>query len=264
LCERIRRGENDPSEALEKEIWAIAYLAHPYHHSTIGWRSDFEKVPIKKLRTFYDTFYWPNNATVTIIGDFEPAAALELVKQHYGKIPKSPQPIPEVYTEEPPQTGARRVTVQRPGELGVVMIAQKIPPATNSDFAALRVLSTILSDGRNSRFYKALTDKSLTTDVSADPEFNRDPSLMFITAQLTPNTKHEDVERLMLAEIARVQKGWRPNRRSCRGDRQVCRRYGLRARWFDGHRVCPQRVHRCGRLEFVLSSRRRRETRYAG
>ena len=200
------RGENNPAEALEKEMWAAAYLAHPYHHSTIGWRSDFEKVPIEKLRAFYNTFYWPNNATVTIIGDFEPAEALELVKQYYGSIPRSPESIPQVYTEEPPQTGPRRVVVKRPGELGVVMIAQKIPPATSADYAPLRVLGMILSDGRNSRFYKALTDKNLTTEVDAEPEFNRDPSLFFVTAQLTPNATHADVEKRMLDEIARVQK----------------------------------------------------------
>ena len=72
----FERGENLPSEALEKEVWATAYHDHPYHHSTIGWRSDFEKVPIEKLRAFYDTFYWPNNATVTIIGDFDTGEAL--------------------------------------------------------------------------------------------------------------------------------------------------------------------------------------------
>ena len=200
------RGENSPSEALEKEIWATAYLAHPYHHSTIGWHSDFEKVPIEKLRAFYDTFYWPNNATVTIIGDFDPAAALKIVKEHYGKIPRSPQPIPQVYTEEPPQTGERRVTVQRPGELGVVMIAQKMPAATHPDYAPLRVLGLILSDGRNSRLYKALTDKNLTTDVEAYPEFNRDPSLLFLIAELVPGSKHADIEERMLKEVERVQK----------------------------------------------------------
>jgi zinc protease len=200
------RGENNPSEALQKEMWATAFLAHPYHHSTIGWRSDFEKVPIEKLRAFYDTFYWPNNATVTVIGDFEPAEALKLIKKYYGSIPKAPQSIPAVYTEEPPQTGPRRVVVQRPGELGEVMIAEKIPPARNADYAALRVLGMILSDGRNSRFYKALTDKNLTTNVDAYPEFNRDPSLFFIDAQLTPGTTHEDVEKRLLAEVERVKK----------------------------------------------------------
>ena len=199
-------GENNPAEALEKEMWGVAYLAHPYHHSTIGWRSDFEKVPIEKLRAFYDTYYWPNNATVTIIGDFDPAKALALIKQHYGSIPKSPQPIPELYTTEPSQTGARRVVVQRPGELGVVMIAQKIPAATDKDYAALRVLGMILSDGRNSRLYQALTDKNLTTGVGAYPQFNHDPSLFFVTAELAPGVTHQDVEQRVLDEIARVQK----------------------------------------------------------
>src|SRR4051812_13439573 len=67
----FERGENDPTEALDKEVNALAYIAHPYHHSTIGWRSDIEKVPITKLKEFYDTFYWPNNATITVIGDFQ-------------------------------------------------------------------------------------------------------------------------------------------------------------------------------------------------
>ncbi len=200
------RGENSPAEALEKEIWATAFLAHPYHHSTIGWRSDFEKVPIEKLRTFYDTFYWPNNATVTISGDFDPATALALIKQYYGSIPRSTQPIPEVYTEEPPQTGPRRVTVKRPGELGIVTIAQKMPPAMQADYAALDVLSVILADGRNSRMYLALTDKNLTTDVNADPSFNRDPTLFLLSAQLAPGVAHADVEQRLLDEIARVQK----------------------------------------------------------
>ena len=63
---------------------AAAFQAHPYHHSTIGWRSDIEKVSIEKLREFYDTFYWPDNATVTIIGDFAPAAGLALAADETG------------------------------------------------------------------------------------------------------------------------------------------------------------------------------------
>ena len=63
---------------------------------TIGWRSDIEKVSIEKLREFYDTFYWPNNATVTVIGDFKPDVALRLIGRYFGAITRSPKPIPPV------------------------------------------------------------------------------------------------------------------------------------------------------------------------
>jgi len=85
----FERGENDPFDALDKNIWATAYQAHPYHHSTIGWRSDIENVSTERLREFYNTYYWPNNATVTIIGDFEKEDALKLVRKYFGKHKKA-------------------------------------------------------------------------------------------------------------------------------------------------------------------------------
>jgi len=202
----FERGENDPRSALDKELWGTAFLAHPYHHDTIGWRSDIEKVPIAKLREFYDTFYWPDNATVTVIGDFEPATALTEISKFCGAIPKSPRPIPAMYTEEPKQTGPRRVIVKRGGELGVVAIAHKTPRATDDDWPAVDVLSAILTAGKTSRCYRALTDKNLTAEVSGHLGFTRDPSLHIITADLTPGTKHEEVERKLLAEIDRIRK----------------------------------------------------------
>ncbi|HZF17229.1 MAG TPA: pitrilysin family protein [Steroidobacteraceae bacterium] len=199
-------GENDPVQALDKEIFATAYEAHPYHHSTIGWRSDIEKVPIGKLRAFYDTFYWPDNATVSVIGDVKPEAALALVKKYYGVYTKAPNAIPQVYTEEPVQTGPRRVVVKRAGELGVVGISYKSPAASHEDMPALNVLSNILSSGKTSRFYRALTDKNLTTSVSADAGFFHDPSLFQIYAYLAPGSGHEQVEKILRDEVARIVK----------------------------------------------------------
>lgn len=199
-------GENNPGEALEKEIYAAAYLAHPYHHSTIGWRSDIENVPIEKLKQFYDTFYWPDNATVSVIGDFDPVAALNVIRKHYGSIPKAPASIPAVYTEEPEQTGPRRVTVKRAGELGVVGIGHKIPAATDPDQTALKILNVILTSGKNSRFYRALTDKNLTTSVRGDVGFFHDPSLHLIYASLAPGATHEQVEKIVIEELDRVKR----------------------------------------------------------
>lgn len=203
----FERGENSPFQALIKEIFHAAYVAHPYHHSTIGWRSDIENVPIEKLKEFYDTFYWPNNATVSVIGDFEPAAALALVKKYYGVYPRSPKPIPQLYTVEPDQSGPRRVVVKRAGQLGVVAIAYKIPAATHQDFAALNLLGSILGDGKNSRLYRAITDKNLSTGVFTGPFANHDPSLSFVFIPLAPEATHEQVEKIALEEIEKLKTG---------------------------------------------------------
>jgi zinc protease len=203
----FERGENDPISALDKEISAAAFVAHPYHHPTIGWRSDIEKVSIEKLRGFYDTFYWPNNATVTVIGDFKPADVLGLIKKYYGPIPASPQPIPAVYTEEPPQQGPRRVTVQRPGELGVVGVAYKNPPGLHPDYPALVVLGDILADGKTSRLYRALVDENLAVGIYAYPSFNRDGFLFHLYAPLAPQAAHAQVEKILLAEVEKLKTG---------------------------------------------------------
>ncbi len=201
----FEQGENDPVQALDKEIFAAAFVAHPYHHPTIGWRSDIENVPIERLRAFYDTFYWPDNATVTVIGDFDPATALGLIKKYYGAYSKAPQPIPQVYTEEPEQTGPRRVVVQRAGELGVVGISYKSTAGSDPNYPALAVLANILANGKTSRFYRALTDKNLTTNVTADAGFYHDPSLFQIYAYLAPSATHEQVEKTLAEEVARVR-----------------------------------------------------------
>ena len=198
-------GENDPLQALDKEIFAAAYQAHPYHHSTIGWRSDIEKVSIEKLRAFYNTFYWPDNATATIVGDFDSTKALELVKKYYAAIPKAPHPIPQVYTEEPVQTGPRRVMLQRIGELGTVGVSYKSPAGSHPDFPALQVLGIIMGSGKTSRFFRALTDKNLTTNVVTEPGFFHDPTLFQIYASLAPRATHEAVEKIILDEVARVK-----------------------------------------------------------
>lgn len=201
----FERGKNDPDNALMEEVTAAAYQALPYHHPTIGWKSDIEHVPIAKLHEFYDTFYWPNNATVTVVGDVDPASALSLVKKYYGAYPRSPQPIPAIYTEEPAQTGPRRVTVKRPGELGTVIIAHKVPNGRDADQPALEVLDAVLSSGKNARLYRALVDKGLALNAGAGTDLHRDLSLHTVYASLAPDATHEQVESALLAEIAKIQ-----------------------------------------------------------
>ena len=201
----FERGKNDPDSVLMEEVTAAAYVALPYHHPTIGWKSDIEHVPIVKLREFYDTFYWPNNATVTVIGDIDPAATLSLIKKYYGVHAHSAAPIPEIYTEEPAQTGERRVTVKRPGELGTVIIAHKVPNARDADQPALDMLDAILSSGKNARLYRALVDQGLALNAGAGTDLHRDLSLHTVYAILAPGAAHAPVEKALLAEIAKIK-----------------------------------------------------------
>jgi len=199
------RGKNDPDNVLLEEVTAAAYVALPYHHPVIGWKSDIEHVPIAKLHDFYDTFYWPNNATVSIVGDIDPAAALALVKKYYGVYPHSPQPIPGMYTEEPAQSGARRVTIKRPGELGTVVIAHKVPNGRDSDQPALEMLDAILSSGKNARLYRALVDKGIALNAGSGTDLRRDLSLHTAYATLAPGATHMQAEKALLAEIDRIK-----------------------------------------------------------
>jgi zinc protease len=199
------RGKNDPNNVLIEEVTAAAYVALPYHHPVIGWKSDIEHVPIARLHEFYDTFYWPNNATVSVVGDIDAAAVLGLVKRYYGAFARSPQPIPEIYTEEPPQSGARRLIVTRPGELGTVVIAHKVPNGRDADQPALEMLDAILSSGKNARLYRALVDQGLALSAEAGTDLHRDLSLHTMYATMAPGATHAHVEQALLAEIAKIK-----------------------------------------------------------
>lgn len=201
----FERGENSPQRVLDQHIWSMAFQAHPYHHSTIGWKSDIENMPIEKLKEFYDIYYWPNNATVSIVGDVDTKEGLALVKKYFGKIRRSKHEIPTVYTTEPEQEGQRRVVLNRAGQQGVVGVAFKSPPAADKDMAPMIVLGQILDSGKNSRFYKQITDKGLVTSISASPSKFKYEGLFEIYASLTPGTKHEKVEELILEVLEEVK-----------------------------------------------------------
>jgi zinc protease len=199
------RAQNDPVSRLFDEVWASAFVAHPYHHPTIGWRSDIETITPDGLRHYYDTFYYPNNATVSVIGNVEPAEALDLVQQKFGSIDAAPHDIPQVTTQEPDQSGQRRVRVEQDGQLGALLTAYKSPAATHADSEALDILARILASGKGSRLYRRCTDQGLTSDVFGLNFRLKDPSLFSVFAYLAPERTHEEVEAAIREVIAEIQ-----------------------------------------------------------
>lgn len=202
----FERGENDPNSLLDKEIWAAAYIAHPYHHSTIGWKSDIEKAPNEVLKNFYNTYYWPDNATLTIIGDFRKENVFELIEKYFGKITKAPHVMPQPYTEEPEQYGARKIIVRKPGELGVINKAYKIPGALHEDLPALNILAEIIGSGSSAILNKTFVDTGMGIYTYAGASNFKEVGLFTIGVGFPMTSKHEDVDARIGEVISKIQK----------------------------------------------------------
>jgi zinc protease len=209
----LERNDNNSARVLAQAVTATAFREHPYHHPTIGWRTDVEGVPTERLRELYDTYYHPNNATVFVVGDFDRARTRETIERCFGALPRAAHVIPDVHTEEPPQAGERSVVVKRPGETTIVSFAFHTPAAlgqrnvlSNADLAkrgaempaendgyALEVLSRILGRGRTSRLSRSLVDSGLALEASAWNWGSRDPGLFQIVANVRPGVSASDV-----------------------------------------------------------------------
>lgn len=158
-------GENSPVGVMLKRVQSAAYSWHNYGNSTIGARSDIENVPIDRLQAFYRKYYQPDNAVLTVAGNFDEAATLKLVNEYFGKIPRPERVLPKIYTKDPVQDGERSVNIRRVGDIQYVGAAYHLAPGSHPDFAALDVMSEILTDEPSGRLYKALVDSKKATNV---------------------------------------------------------------------------------------------------
>jgi len=201
-------GENSPQNVLEQRMMAVAYEWHNYGKSTIGNRTDIERVPIESLRDFYKKYYQTDNAMLVVAGKFDEKKALEYIAKYFGSIPKPERALPKTYTEEPPQDGERVVTLRRVGDVGLVGLLYHIPAGSHAEFPAVEVLSNILDSEPSGRLYKALVETKKASSVSTLPYAFRDPGAFLIlsevnTKELAPLEKVRDVMLSVLDEVGK-------------------------------------------------------------
>jgi zinc protease len=185
----------------------LIYDNFAYKHTVIGSMEDLNAASVEDVASFFKTYYAPNNAVLTLVGDFNTADALKKIKQSFEAIPRQPDP-PPVDMTEPQQTAERRATVDDAlARLPQVDIAFKTLPGNTSDFYALQVLSASLQSGQSSRLYQTLVkDKQLVTNVGGFADEKRGTGAFYISATLKPGVKTADVEAAIYDEIARLQK----------------------------------------------------------
>jgi len=159
--EEVRQQqENQPFlKTILLEWPATAFESWAYSHSIYGSMEDLSNAPVQAFKDFFAKYYTPNNATLVLVGDFDPKRAKSLVEQYYGPIPKGPD-LKLTFPEEPEQKEAVVKNVKDPlAPVPMVLVSWDIPEARTEDRDALELLTAILSSGASSRLNKALVDE---------------------------------------------------------------------------------------------------------
>jgi zinc protease len=203
--ERRSSVDNNNFGILFEQLYATAYIAHPYQWPVVGWMSDIETWKLEDLKRHFEMGYSPSNATMVVSGNVKAEEIFKLAEKYIEPI-ASHAPPPPVTTSEPEQAGERRVMVKKFGQLPVLMLGFHVPATSDPDFYPLRVFETILFEGQSSRMYQRIVDKEqLGLFIETDLSFSFDPTLFAIIAQPNAGIQPETVERAIYEELDRIK-----------------------------------------------------------
>lgn len=170
-------GENNPVHVLHDQLMSAAFRWHNYGKTTIGNRSDIERVPVKSLRHFYEHYYQPDNAVLVVAGLFDRRLALDLIDRYFGVLARPNRILDKTYTQEPAQDGPREVVLERVGDMASVGVGYHIPASSHQDHAAIRVFIDAINDEPGGLLYKALVETGLCSELFGITYFLYEPGM---------------------------------------------------------------------------------------
>jgi zinc protease len=204
--ERRLRVDDSHQGRLQEQVQATAFLAHTYGIPTIGWPSDILSWTIDDLKTFFTTYYAPNNCTMVLVGDVEPDAVIALARKYFESIPAQQPPKP-VRTKEPEQLGERRVYIEADAQTPLLQFAYHGISGSDPRRPALELLTRVLTDGDASRLHRSLVEEQKVA-VSADSAFDSgfDPGLVGFYLSLPADGDPKKAEAAFTEQIERLIK----------------------------------------------------------
>jgi zinc protease len=200
--ERRQSHENRPYGVVDEAVYHELFpKQHPYYGEVIGSHADIEAARLKDVRDFFQHYYTPNNASLSIAGDFDPKTIKAQIEKYFGSIPQGP-PVPKLDVKTPPITSERRETVTDTVELPKVYMAWFGPAIFTQGDAENDVLGQILGGSKTSRLYQTLVhDKQIAQDVTAYNQSQMLTSVVTIEATARPGVKPEDLEKAIDAVL---------------------------------------------------------------
>lgn len=208
--ERRGRTEDEPHAIMYENLAAVAYRTSPYRNPVIGWMSDLQAMQADDARDWYRSWYAPNNATLVVVGDVEPAAVQRLVKQYFGTLPHVKLP-PRSMRREPPPRGIQRIVVKAPAKLPSLLMAYHVPNLVSvendSEPYALEMLAGVLDAGASSRLTQRLVrERRIANDVGAGYDsLSRLPSLFTLSVVPSEGKTIAELESALRAEIEDIK-----------------------------------------------------------
>jgi zinc protease len=200
--ERRLRYENPPYGMLAEWVLDATFQSYPYKYLPIGSMTDLNAATVADVKAFFDTYYVPDNASLIIVGDFDPKAALEQARKYFGRIPRS-KGVPRVKADEPPQKELRTLTKNDPkAPLPAVASAFKLPSRGHADTYALQVAFDILSTGESSRMYRRLVyEEQSAVAAQAQLLLLEGPSIGFLFGVANQGKDVKDVAKSIRAVV---------------------------------------------------------------
>ena len=193
-----RQGENQPYRKVFTEIVEKIYpYSHPYSWSTIGSMEDLNAASLDDVKDWYQTYYGPNNAVISLAGDITPERALELVKKYFNGIPPGP-PLPRTEKWIPTLDRNIRDEMQDRVPQARIYRVYHAPSWKEQEFQQLGLFADVLAGSKSARLNRRLVyEKELATDVSASLDEGELASAFYITATVKPGVNPATVEREM-------------------------------------------------------------------
>lgn len=201
-----QRNENTPYGSILNETFGHAFTVHPYKWTPGGSPEYINKAALQEFIDFYKTFYVPDNATLSIAGDINPAEAKALIEKYFGSIPKGKNAIPRPTVVEPVKTAEVRDTVLDNIQLPAVIMAYHTPAQGTPEYYSVNMLATLLSQGNSSRMQKSIVDKQQKAlYAGAFPVPSEDPGLALIFGITNMGVSPTDLENAMNAEFEKTK-----------------------------------------------------------
>ena len=204
--ERRQRIDNQPYGTFLQEIMAHAFTVHPYRWPVIGSMEHLNAAKEDDYVQFYRSFYVPNNAVLSIAGDFDLEETKSLIGKYFAPIKKRKKPVYRPNITEPPLKGPVIDTIYDNIQLPAVIQGYRIPAQGTPDFYAVSMLAQLLSQGQSSRFYKALVDEQQKAVFAGSiPLPLEDPGIVIAYGIANLNVSTGDLSSAMDEEIKKVQ-----------------------------------------------------------